>query len=282
MLPSKPCPKVYYKEDNLRDLESPGFDHDLQEAMDIFRSHGCIYRGKRDGQQARSQHNTTKPDKAQRSPHHTSRRAAPIAPSCYWAESCPPLGRTWDAWWGETDHGRWAWLLTCCIPTKNCCFPKIWGKSWESPLMQVERTQASESLITLWLHTTIIHKYLYTHAYTLCSACVWQRGEVGLCSLSLTWICSALSAAYMGFDWINLIGKCIVQTAVTEVTSCISQKVKELVAAPNTFLCCQTPQYQPNHCIFWTDIRTPSRTTLFQHHRHLKNTTESHSLRAQA
>lgn len=55
---------------------------------------------------------------------------------------------------------------------RTAVFPRFGGKSWESPLMQVERTQASESLITLWLHTTIIHKYLYTHACTLCSACV--------------------------------------------------------------------------------------------------------------
>lgn len=41
-----------------------------------------------------------------------------------------------------------------------------------------------------------------------------------------TWICSALSGRCEGFDCINLIGKCIAQTAVTELTACVRCQVK--------------------------------------------------------
>lgn len=41
-----------------------------------------------------------------------------------------------------------------------------------------------------------------------------------------TWICSALSGRCEGFDCINLIGKCIAQTAVTELTACVRRQVK--------------------------------------------------------
>lgn len=95
------------EEDNLHDLGSLGFDHDLHKTMGVFKM------ARQMGSKPNC--NTTQQNLAK---HNfitaASATGQPLSdPSCSQAGSCPHL-------WGRTGQGRGAWFVAFCISTKNC------------------------------------------------------------------------------------------------------------------------------------------------------------------